>query len=663
MDAQKTREMGGTLSRRNFLTGAGIAALGAASLGLVGCGQESDSGAQKGGSVSVDYLNSIKWDAEYDVVVVGFGGAGCVSSITAADAGAKVLLTEKAPLGDEGGNTRYCEQQILFVDDYDEGVKFMKGMAHGFDTATDDIIDFMVRGSMENRDWLISMGADKVDSSALAKEYGFTMEGEFGNWLSDDGTMFCEFPERIMPGGNYVRNITISGTTDGGRKLYWKLMRKNVVDRTDSIDVWFESPAVKIIQDPLSKVVLGVSVNRKGQEVNVRAKNGVILSCGSYEANMDMYETYGGLPVAYPMGSLYNTGDGIDMAKEIGADLWHMNAFSGPWLAPKQPNVDRTYFCGMYQRFTNGGSCIYVGGDGTRFVAESGWHKHGHINYSGTWKSQIAPDVMYAVFDQKAKDSGGQPMNTVDEEQVISANTIAELATAIDINTDSLTATVERYNRYCDGGVDEQFNRHPDTLDKISASGPYYAVRLFPGCVNCQGGPVRNTKCEVLDRDGNPIPRLYSAGELGSFWAGLYDGGGNIAETMYSGRAAGANAATVKDNPVPTVVESVSSSPENLGNDLADNGEEVVLGENEYLGVGEGLHGEIKSKVTVEGGRVTDVEIVEQHETEGMTDEVWTTMREAIIASGGTDVDTISGATIASNGLIASVNDALTQAG
>ena len=65
----------------------------------------------------VPFEATIEWDAEYDVVVAGFGGAGAVSAITAADAGAKVLLLEKAPEGEAGGNTRYAAQiQLTPID-------------------------------------------------------------------------------------------------------------------------------------------------------------------------------------------------------------------------------------------------------------------------------------------------------------------------------------------------------------------------------------------------------------------------------------------------------------------------------------------------------------------------------------------------------------------
>ncbi|WP_289186232.1 FAD-binding protein, partial [Turicimonas muris] len=74
-------------------------------------------------------------------------------------------------------------------------------------------------------------------------------------------------------------------------------------------------------------------------------------------------------------------------------------------------------------------------------------------------------------------------------------------------------------------------------------NGPFYAVELYPTLVNTQGGPRKNVKGQVLDAFGNPIPRLYVAGELGSMWGPIYQGACNNAESMVFGRIAGANVA------------------------------------------------------------------------------------------------------------------------
>lgn len=488
-----------------------------------------------------------------------------------------------------------------------------------------------------------------------------TLDGETGDWLSDDGKEFAEYPERLMPGGASVETLSVQPSSENDEKPYWNLVRRNVVDRSDSIDVWLESPATSLIQDLLSKVILGVRVSRAGEELNVRAKNGVVLSCGSYEANLLKYEDYAGYPEIHPYGTLLNTGDGIDMAIAVGAGLWHMAGMAGPRWAPLYPDSDRAMFMGMTQRITTGGNIIYIGENAKRFMAESGWAKHGKLNYGGTYQSQILPRVVYAVFDQAAKDSGGRFVEA-DESLLISAGTLDELASAIEVDAAMLAETVERYNGYVDAGKDEQFDRHPDTLAKLETA-PFYAMRLYGANTHCFGGPRRNTSCEILDTEGNPIPHLYGAGELGSFWMDVYDGGGCVAETFYTGRAAGRNAAVPKDEVKPVELALAEPAIQEYGNDLtAVSALDVELGENEYLGTGQGLHGDVKAKVSVENGKIVSVEVVEQHETEGITDDVWTKMPSEMVASGVAEVDTVSGATLASNGLIEAVNDALSQA-
>jgi len=72
---------------------------------------------------------------------------------------------------------------------------------------------------------------------------------------------------------------------------------------------------------------------------------------------------------------------------------------------------------------------------------------------------------------------------------------------------------------------------------------PFYAVELSPSMLNTQGGPRRNEKGQVVRPNGTPIPRLYSAGELGSIYSYLYQGTGNIGECLAFGRISGRNVA------------------------------------------------------------------------------------------------------------------------
>ncbi|MDR2079298.1 MAG: FAD-binding protein, partial [Treponema sp.] len=453
------------------------------------------------GSGQVQYADSIDWDAEYDVVVVGFGGAGASASIAAAEAGAKVLLTEKAPLGHEGGNTRYCFQVIRNYHDYNKGIQYVTAEAEGFDHMTSDIIDFIVRGSMENADWLKSLGLP-------APEPGSKALGEYPEYPGADQT--------------FAESIVDPSITNG--KTYWETMRRGVVERKDKITVWFESPALHLIQDPYTKTVIGVQINHHGTLRKVRALNGVVLACGGFENNEEMVEFYTQRERMYPLGTTYNTGDGVNMALEAGAALWHMNAISGPWITIKTPGMDRAHFnTGMPQNIAKNYAAIYVGKDGARFMNESGWHRHGHIYYSGNFYSQLTPDPIYIIFDESARRAGldtppafGTDLSAeIANGTVIRANTIRELAEKIGVWVDSadplvsvthpewdetyrtvgLENQINAYNRYCADKFDPQFNRRPETLVPISQP-PFYALELQPAMVNTQGGARRNIACE-----------------------------------------------------------------------------------------------------------------------------------------------------------------------
>ena len=72
---------------------------------------------------------------------------------------------------------------------------------------------------------------------------------------------------------------------------------------------------------------------------------------------------------------------------------------------------------------------------------------------------------------------------------------------------------------------------------------PFYAVPVWPIITNTQGGPQHNARQQIIDAFGEPIPHLYSAGELGSFWSHIYLLSGNLSECLSSGRVAGRNAA------------------------------------------------------------------------------------------------------------------------
>ena len=232
------------VSRRQFIGGAGVLAAAGALAGLTGCAPKNSSQGATSDTVTFSFPDTVQWNAEYDVVVVGWGGAGSVAAITAAEAGANVLLAEKAPYGDEGGNTRYCEQFFCIPNTYEDGVAFFSAMAEGFDSATDEVIDFMAKGSTEIGEWLLAHGASTFSPHAAGGESSpdSIVPAEMATWVytaEDGSTMMSEYP--VWPDGTpmngRVNEFHQVDEPDDEKKKYWNLLRTNVVALKDSIDV------------------------------------------------------------------------------------------------------------------------------------------------------------------------------------------------------------------------------------------------------------------------------------------------------------------------------------------------------------------------------------------------------------------------------------------
>lgn len=620
---------------------------------LFGCASKST-----GTPASYTYADTVAWDGEYDVVVVGFGGAGAVAAKTAAEAGVKVLIVEKAPEGDEGGNTRFCGQLFAYGNnDYEATLAYYKGLAAGRDVP----------------EKMLEVYADSISRMAdiLANEFGANRD-EFVDWSTIPGvnSMSPEYPE--LEGHEKIGLWTIhQGVSDS---YLWQLLRKNVTDNAENIDVWFESPGTALIQDPESKTILGVEVERGGETLNIKAKNGVVLATGGFENNPVMVENYLGFVEYAPIGGLYNTGDGIRMALDVGADLWHMEVYEGigdlgaNTFAVEPGTRGKLMF---FTKFTSGAS-ILVAEDGARYLREDEVTRHGHIYYGGVFVNPRYPDSSYVVFDQAVLDAVvAAGTIAADDARILSATSVSELAEKTGVDADGLAATIKKYNGYAASGNDVELGRSAASMAAF-AGDKYYAIKMIPNILNTQGGPRRNENAEVLDRDGNPIPHLYSAGELGGITAFQYQGGGNIAECITFGKIAGTNAAAAKTDTLPayTPRTAVTSTPTYLPGvttDIAPAAEEPApeTAENEYIGKAEGMGGPVTVKVTMDGDAIAKVEVISHKETDGIGTKPIDSLPALFVGMKTADevaaVDKVAGATITSNALKEAVADALSQ--
>jgi len=473
---------------------------------------------------------------EADVVVVGFGAAGFAAGVTAHELGADVLILEKAPEGREGGNTRVAGQGYLNTSDADKAVAYLTALCGPF-KVPEKMIRVWAEEMCLNNDWLAGLGADP-------QEHQHQPVG-------------IEFPH--LPGSDCVHKFHDGPTY--GYSYTWKRFESLTKER--SIRIAYETPGRFLFQDGATREIRGVQGVKDGKPVNVKARKGVVLTCGGFENNQQMIRDYlPGMPYCYTSGSPYNEGDGITMAMAVGADLWHMNNFAGPSMAFKAPDVP-TSFSMQALHFSKAmaGGMIVVGADGKRFTDEKFKTCHGKIPANGGWKPLPTPCPMHMVFDHAMMTAGplydmtpSHGWTPVMERYdwsadnsaelakgwIKAADSIAELAELIGLDPGTLTRTVDRWNRHTSAGEDPDFGR--TLMVAPLAERPFYAIELSPSMLNTQGGPRRNEKAQILRPDGAPIPRLYSAGELGSIYSYLYQGTGNIGECLAFGRIAARNA-------------------------------------------------------------------------------------------------------------------------
>lgn len=602
---------------------------------------------------------NIRWDAAYDVVVLGFGAGGASAARFAADDGAKVLLADVAPEGDEGGNTRLSDQFLASGNDRNKLKAYHKGMAAPF-KIDEDVMDTFADGLYHMKDYVAKYFNEKP-FSFREKYFGSDIVRSF----------IEEFPE--LEGSDAYDLTTVhEGFEDAA---LWKDLRKEVMDRADKIDVWFSSPGRHLIQDKNSNAIVGVQIEREHVVRNIKAKNGVVLATGGFENNEEMMQDFLQEPYLQPIGTLYNNGDGVKMEMEVGADLWNMRSYESLGImhglslkAPKHTRGKGTTSVVFPTAQT--GSIILVGDDGTRYIGEDLINRHGHVNIHGTWRVPFAHVSPYIIFDQTKADEFKANFSKDNTpginapkmwEEAEKFDSIADLAKGINKDPETLQNTIDKFNHFAKEGVDYEWGRKDM---RAFDAGPYYAVAVRQDMLNTQGGGRKNARAEVLDPTGAPIPHLYEAGELGALFVNNYAGGGNLAEALIFGKIAGQNAAAEKTDLQPNITE---DSEETFSDFKAENDavekDDYQVGPNQYIGKNDGgIGGEIVVRVTLtDNNKIEAIEVLKEHETEHGA-EALANMPQQMVEQNTYDVDAYSGASNTSWALKDAVKDALSKA-
>ena len=513
------------------------------------------------------------WDDVADVVVVGYGAAGAVAAIEARRAGADTLLLEKMDW--PGGLSIVSAGGIRVATDAQQALAYLTATCAG--RTPEPVLRALAEG--------MTRAAAYIERLAGTSGARVKVTPALGNYPfpGADALAYCEV-ESVPALEGAASHHAVRGIK-GGTRLF-KVLEDNVAAL--GVRVVMGAPVRRLVTDTAGAVV-GVLAEVDGRQRRIKARRAVVLSCGGFEDDAEMKRQYlQAMPVL--TGSFRgNTGDGIRMAQAVGADLWHMWHYHGPYgLAHTDPTFPYGFYMKALPMWTPGrpGQVSDLGVTDaagrpapTRRIAQMAWilvdqtarrFMDEYPPYPGDtgvrpfdWydsKTQRFPRIpAYVVFDEAGREMYPVARSIQNDREyhyawsadntreiangiLVRAESLEALAAAMGVDPGALVGTVSRWNRMVEAGRDDEFGRLPETMVPIRKP-PFYFGRAYPMVINTQGGPVHDAGQRVLDPFGEPIPRLFAAGENGSVFGHLYLGGGNLAECVVGGWTAGRNAA------------------------------------------------------------------------------------------------------------------------
>lgn len=502
------------------------------------------------------------FDESFDVVVIGFGFAGAVAAISAADAGASVLLAEKEPT--PGGISICSYGAIRCAHSFADAFTYLQATNAG--RTPEDVLRTVAEG-MTTVEAEVRKLAAVSHAEVLTRENGGNYP--FAGYQTFYDTNVVRVPGYDDPQELYP-NLIGSGSANGWR--VFKMLQDNIAER--AITVRYGFPARRLITGE-NRTVRGVTfAGAGGAAVGVEARRGVVLACGGFESAPDLKQQYWEKMPVLSAATSSNTGDGIRMAQDLGAQLWHMWHFHGSYgfrhTDPDYPYAIRTkrfpdWIPGKENLAVVQTAWILVDKRGQRFMNEMPPYVQDqgarHLEYFDSVTQTFPRIPAYLIVDEAGRRRYplGNPtynsrdvkftwsrdnLKEVDLGILKKAATLDELADKIGCDRAALAATVSRWNEMCMKRKDTEFGRPAGTMMPI-AHPPFYMGEVWPVVSNTQGGPVHNGHQQIIDVNDEPIPRLYAAGELGSSFGHLYLAGGNISECFVTGRIAGREVAAL----------------------------------------------------------------------------------------------------------------------
>jgi succinate dehydrogenase/fumarate reductase flavoprotein subunit len=474
------------------------------------------------------------FDDTTDVLVVGLGAAGASAAIEARQAGAEVLVLERASAG--GGSTALSGGFIYL------GGGTRVQTLNGIEDTAVDMFQYLLANSPESDPKKIRLYADQsvahfdwLEANAARFDDGYYPHKHYEHasaeslaWTGNE--LVWPFRERAKPAprghkmpGKDDKHVGVGETGGGGQ-----VMMEGLIATARRLGARFEydANAKQLIVDPAGRVV-GLRYTRFQEDFFVRARKGVVLATGGFGANQAMMDEYCrelASDTIVKIGSTYIEGVGHRLGVSAGGALEHMDGYfvTSPFYPPES--------------LLKG---ILVNKHGVRFVAEDSYHSR------STAACLKQPDqIAYLIVDNAIFGRSEFPHELIDAWE-----SVEEMEAGLGLPEGSLTRTLETYNRHAADGDDPEFHKYPKFVQPL-VEPPFAAINCSIGTAPFMGftlgGLKTSVKGEVLNAAGAVIPGLYAAGACASnlaYDSMGYSSGACIGESTFFGRQCGIAAA------------------------------------------------------------------------------------------------------------------------
>ena len=479
-------------------------------------------------------------ETEFDVVVAGCGVAGLSAAVAASEAGARVVVLERAPVEERGGQTRYTEAYFRMKSETEVSDDFAEHLAENSSGYLDpSLLQEMMRGREQWPSVVRGLGyADPELIDVFASAAGPTV-----HWLKGHGIRFDFLPTqfitksqpRLMPVG-------------GGLALVESLAA--AAERA-GVTILYETTATGLLQDDNGAVIGVHALARGNRPLRLHARGGVVLACGGFEGSTEMLTRYLGPRSTYlrPVcrGANFNKGEGIQMALDIGAaPCGDFGSYHAEPIDPRSGIAEPSVFVFPYG--------VLVNKEGSRFVDEAPGTVDQYYERVTRRVYDQTEGVGYVILDAKIEEVPNWRVGLRTDQPPIAADSIAELATKLGVPGDALVRTLEAFNAACP--VAGRYD--PLALDGLATRGispgksnwarpidrpPYHAYPMISSNVFTFGGLKIDPTARVLNRDGDVIPGLYAAGEVVGMYYRNYTGATSVMKGAIFGRIGGDHAA------------------------------------------------------------------------------------------------------------------------